>query len=102
MSFDAERLLAAALEACRRAGAIHREHFRSTVLAVERKADASPVTRADRGSEEAIRETLRQAVPELGVLGEEFGQEGDERDRWASTRSTGPATSSPGSPTSPC
>lgn len=82
MKFDAERCLAAALEACRRAGAIHREHFRADGLAVERKADASPVTRADRGSEEAIREILRRATPELGVLGEEFGQEGDERDRW--------------------
>jgi histidinol-phosphatase len=82
MSFDAERCLAAALEACRRAGAIHREHFRTAGLAVERKVDASPVTRADRGSEEAIREVLRRATPELGVLGEEFGQEGDARDRW--------------------
>jgi histidinol-phosphatase len=51
-------------------------------LAVERKADASPVTQADRGSEEAIREALRRATPELGLLGEEYGQEGDERDRW--------------------
>lgn len=82
MRFDTERCLAAALEACRRAGAIHREHFRAAGLAVERKADASPVTRADRGSEEAIREVLRRATPELGVLGEEFGQEGDARDRW--------------------
>jgi histidinol-phosphatase len=82
MTFDAERCLAAALEACRRAGAIHREHFRAAGLAVEHKADASPVTRADRLSEEAIRETLRRAVPGLGVLGEEFGQEGDARDRW--------------------
>lgn len=80
--FDSERCLAAALEACRRAGAIHREHFRAEGLAVERKADTSPVTRADRGSEEAIRETLRRAIPEFGVLGEEFGQEGDQRDRW--------------------
>lgn len=82
MSFDAERCLAAALEACRRAGAIHREHFRAAGLAVEHKADASPVTPADRGSEEAIREVFRRATPELGVLGEEFGQEGDSRDRW--------------------
>jgi histidinol-phosphatase len=79
---DGERLLAAALAACRRAAAIHRDLFRSEGLAVELKADASPVTRADRGSEEAIRETLRGAVPELGLLGEEYGQEGDERDRW--------------------
>jgi len=82
---DAEKLLAAALAACRRAGAIHREHFRAGGLAtedVDHKADASPVTQADRGAEEAIRETLRQATPELGLLGEEFGQEGDQRDRW--------------------
>jgi len=79
---DSERLLAAALKACECAAVIHRAHFRSADLAVERKADASPVTQADRGSEEAIRETLRRATPELGLLGEEYGQEGDERDRW--------------------
>ena len=79
---DRRSYLEAALAACRRAGAIHREHFRSDGLAVEHKADASPVTRADRGSEEAIRETLRRATPELGILGEEYGQDGDERDRW--------------------
>jgi histidinol-phosphatase len=79
---DADRYLAAALAACRGAGEIHRHHFRSATLAVETKADASPVTVADRGSEEAIRETLHRATPELGLLGEEFGQEGSERDRW--------------------
>lgn len=77
-----QRYLEAALTACRRAGEIHRAHFRSAGLAVELKADASPVTMADRGSEEAIREALHQATPELGLLGEEFGQEGSERDRW--------------------
>lgn len=79
---DGQRFLAAALHACRRAGAIEREHFRSSRLAVELKADDSPVTQADRGAEEAIRETLRRATPELGLLGEEFGHEGDRRDRW--------------------
>ena len=49
---------------------------------MELKGDASPVTAADRGSEEAIRETLHRATPDLGLLGEEFGQEGSERDRW--------------------
>src|SRR3954468_21265857 len=80
--FDSERYLAAALDACRRAGEIHRSHFRSVHLQVEIKKDASPVTVADRASEEAIREILHQATPELGLLGEEFGQEGSERDRW--------------------
>lgn len=79
---DAGRYLEAALAACRRAGEIHREHFRSAALRVEVKSDASPVTVADRGSEEAIREILHRATPELGLLGEEFGQEGSERDRW--------------------
>jgi histidinol-phosphatase len=79
---DAQHYLEAALAACRAAGAIHREHFRSATLQVETKQDASPVTVADRASEEAIRETLHRATPELGLLGEEFGQEGSERDRW--------------------
>jgi histidinol-phosphatase len=82
LSPESERYLQAALAACRRAGEIHREHFRSIHLQVELKKDASPVTLADRGSEEAIREILHQATPELGLLGEEFGQEGSERDRW--------------------
>ncbi len=82
MRFDANRCLTAAFQACRLAGTIHREHFRQDDLAVERKADTSPVTRADRESEAAIREVLRRATPELGVLGEEYGQEGDARDRW--------------------
>lgn len=82
ISPETRRYLEAALAACRRAGEIHREHFRSAALRVELKADASPVTVADRGSEEAIRETLHRATPELGLLGEEFGQEGSERDRW--------------------
>ncbi len=79
---DAGRLLDAALAACRRAGSIHRQHFRSGALRVESKEDASPVTVADRDSEAAIRETLRAATPELGLLGEEYGAEGSARDRW--------------------
>lgn len=82
LSSESQRFLDAALAACRRAGEIHLEHFRSSHLQVDLKQDASPVTVADRGSEEAIREVLRRATPELGLLGEEFGQEGSERDRW--------------------
>lgn len=80
--FDWQRYLEAALGACRLAGDVHRSHFRSPGLAVQFKEDASPVTRSDRMAEEAIRETLRKADPALGFLGEELGQEGDERDRW--------------------
>jgi histidinol-phosphatase len=81
-TFDWQHHLEAALEACRRAGEIHREHFRSPGLAVQLKADSSPVTQSDRLAEEAIREALSGAAPELGFLGEELGQEGDERHRW--------------------
>lgn len=79
---DAGHFLAAALDACQAAGEIHRAHFRSAGLAVERKQDASPVTVADRASEEAIRDCLFAETPELGLLGEEFGAEGSESDRW--------------------
>lgn len=82
VSPDRRHYLETALAACRRAGEIHREHFRSDTLKVELKGDASPVTAADRGSEEAIRETLHRATPDFGLLGEELGQEGSERDRW--------------------
>ena len=79
---DAGHFLAAALDACRAAGEIPRAYFRSDGLAVESKEDASPVTEADRAAEEVIRDCLFGDTPELGVLGEEFGAEGSERDRW--------------------
>lgn len=80
--FDWQHHLEAALTACREAGEIHRTHFRSPGLAVQLKEDDSPVTRSDRLAEEAIRSTLHRAAPGIGFLGEEFGQEGDQRDRW--------------------
>lgn len=42
--------------------------------AVDAKADASPVTRADRGAEQAMRALIAQRFPAHGVLGEEFGE----------------------------
>jgi histidinol-phosphatase len=45
-------------------------------VATERKSDGSPVTEADRAAERAIRETLREARPDWGILGEEYGAEG--------------------------
>lgn len=45
-------------------------------VAVETKADGSPVTEADRAAERAIREVLRQHDPEIGILGEEYGEQG--------------------------
>ena len=51
--------------------------------AVELKADATPVTEADRGAERAMREFLAKETPTFGILGEEYGeQSGDSRHRW--------------------
>jgi histidinol phosphatase-like enzyme (inositol monophosphatase family) len=49
-------------------------YFQSAGLTVERKADASPVTRADREAEALLRERIEAAFPEDGILGEEFGE----------------------------
>lgn len=58
-----------------RAGEIQRRYFR-TPVAVEAKADASPVTVADREAEAAMRELIAAAYPDHGILGEEHGREG--------------------------
>lgn len=55
-------------------GPILRKHFRAGG-AVEDKADGSPVTQADRAAERALRRRIRQAYPDHGIRGEEFGDE---------------------------
>jgi histidinol phosphatase-like enzyme (inositol monophosphatase family) len=51
-----------------------RPHFRSS-LAVERKADTTPVTLADCAAEEAMRRLIKSEFPRDSVVGEEFGAE---------------------------
>ncbi len=46
-------------------------------LEVDSKADGSPVTKADRAAETAIRERIADRFPDHGVIGEEFGSESD-------------------------
>jgi histidinol-phosphatase len=62
-----------AIDAAWQAGKITLEYFQ-TGTAVERKADASPVTLADRRAEEKLRECIQRAFPDHGILGEEFGE----------------------------
>ena len=62
------------------AGAVIRPHFRAGV-AIEAKADASPVTVADRDAEAAIRRVLRAERPDDGLVGEEFPDENSDRSR---------------------
>ncbi|HXC60763.1 MAG TPA: inositol monophosphatase family protein [Steroidobacteraceae bacterium] len=67
--------LSAALEAADAADAVIAPLFRSN-LAVETKADRTPVTEADRRAEEAIRAVLQRRFPHYGFYGEEGGQHG--------------------------
>lgn len=50
------------------------QHYQNAFLSVEWKADRSPVTAADRGAEELLRERIGKAFPRDGILGEEFGE----------------------------
>ncbi|MBW7885324.1 MAG: histidinol-phosphatase [Caldilineaceae bacterium] len=52
--------------------AIIRRYYRADYT-VELKADASPVTVADRQAEEAMRELILRTYPDHGILGEEYG-----------------------------
>jgi len=71
-----------ALRAVEAAGRITLEYFRRD-FTVEHKADASPVTIADRRAEEGLRAALAAAFPDDGVLGEEFGEHpGTSGRRW--------------------
>jgi len=81
-------LLQQAAQAAQRAADLARveilSRFRS--VAIEHKADGSPVTEADRQAEQAIRKSLRESFPDFGILGEEFGAEearsGSDAPRW--------------------
>lgn len=50
-----------------------RPHFRQPIDVVS-KADASPVTIADRNAEAAMRKAIEARYPDHGIFGEEFGQ----------------------------
>lgn len=50
--------------------------FRSALTVENKKAGGfDPVTAADRAAEEAMRDMIRKAFPEHGILGEEYGSE---------------------------
>ena len=51
-------------------------YFRSASLRIQRKADGSPVTQADRVIEEHLRRALARMCPGEPILGEEFGSSG--------------------------
>lgn len=56
------------------AAEVIRPYFRSRI-AVDHKADASPVTIADRAAEQAMRQLILTTYPDHGIEGEEFGRD---------------------------
>lgn len=53
-------------------GTIIKQYFR-TQISVDSKSDLSPVTIADKKSEEVMREEIQKHFPDHGIIGEEFG-----------------------------
>ena len=58
----------------RAAGEHTLEYFQTTKAKPEFKGDDTPVTIADREAEQLIRKSIKDAYPEHGIVGEEFGE----------------------------
>jgi histidinol-phosphatase len=71
-----------ALELADIADAITIARFRAPDLRVDTKSDHTPVTDADRATEQALRDALRRLRPEQAIVGEEFGGDGQAEWRW--------------------
>ena len=72
MSQDLSAYVALAERLADAGGAIARRYFRTRV-AIDDKADLSPVTVADREAEAVMRDMIIKALPDHGVVGEEHG-----------------------------
>jgi len=70
-------LLERAIDISERASKIALSYFRHKVL-IEMKENHTPVTIADKKTEEMIRRELEQSFPGHGILGEEFGHAANE------------------------
>jgi histidinol-phosphatase len=77
-----EAWLAFALACCDAADALALEHFRRDLI-IETKPDRTFVTQADTAIERIIRERIKAAYPDHGLVGEEYGaEEGTSPVRW--------------------
>jgi histidinol-phosphatase len=74
--------LALAHELADAADAITMARFRAVDLRVEAKPDLTPVTDADRRTEQRLREILAEVRPDDAVHGEEFADTGSAARRW--------------------
>jgi histidinol phosphatase-like enzyme (inositol monophosphatase family) len=74
------QILAVAVEVAREGGRRTLAHFQAGG-AVDTKSDGTPVTRADREAEAAMRARIARTFPDHAILGEEEGESGG-RGRW--------------------
>ncbi len=77
---DPARFASFATEIVREAGAGIARRFSDGSYSVDAKEDGTPVTEADREAEEFLRERIARTYPSHGVIGEEFGTEGADRE----------------------
>jgi histidinol-phosphatase len=68
-----EELIQEVVQITENAGRIALQYFRQPIL-IEMKENRTPVTVADKKTEEYIRGELEKRFPEFGILGEEFGE----------------------------
>jgi histidinol phosphatase-like enzyme (inositol monophosphatase family) len=72
---DLEPYRAFMVDLAAKSGDLIRPYFGQPGLAVELKADQTPVTLADRGAEELMRGMIAKKFPGHGIIGEEFGSQ---------------------------
>jgi len=82
VTVDLSEDLTLALDLADLADAVSLARFRAADLDVQTKPDRTPVTEADLAVERAIRDRLAETRPGDGILGEEFGTEGDTTRQW--------------------
>jgi histidinol-phosphatase len=82
VTVDLSEDLTLALELASLADTVSLPRFRAVDLDVQTKPDRTPVTEADLAVERAIRDRLAAARPADGILGEEFGSDGDTTRQW--------------------
>ncbi len=73
MSQDLSSFLNFALDAAWQAGRVTLGHFQ-TGVAVQRKADNTPLTIADQQAEQKLRQLIEQYWPDHNIIGEEYGR----------------------------
>ena len=74
---DIKELLSAAIDIAKIGGAHTLKYFKKDFEVIS-KADDSPVTIADRETEQVIRQEILKRFPDHGIIGEEFGRTNEE------------------------